>query len=103
MKTGLIARTTIPPDTGKRTQTAEGLGDHCIGQGRAVLLAEQQVFAVSRMPSAILRDKCLQHRAQAGADRDDARLEELRPLDMQQRSVKIDVLDFEAAHLCPPQ
>ena len=47
MKTGLIARATIPLDAGKRTQTAKGLCEHRIVQGRAVLLAEQQVLAVS--------------------------------------------------------
>jgi hypothetical protein len=34
-----------------------------------------------------------------GADRDDARLEELRLFDVEQRSRKIDVLDFETTGL----
>ena len=92
MKTGLIARASVPLDAGNRTQTAESLCHHCIVQRRAVLLAEQQILAVSRMPSVMLRDECHQHFAQARADRDDARLEELRLLDVEQRTVKIDVL-----------
>ena len=56
MKTGLIARATVPLDAGKRTQTAESLCHHCIVQRRAVLLAEQQILAVSRTPSVMLRD-----------------------------------------------
>ena len=51
MKTWLIARASVPLDAGKRTQTAESLCHHCIVQRRAVLLAEQQILAVSRTPS----------------------------------------------------
>jgi hypothetical protein len=99
MQTRLIASAAVPLDAGNLTQATECFGNYRIFQGRAVLLAEQQVFAVSRMPAAVLRDECLQHRAQAGADRDDARLEELRPFDVEQRSRKIDVLDFETTGL----
>ena len=99
MQTRLIASAAVPLDASNLTQATECFGNYRIFQGRAVLLAEQQVFAVSRMPAAVLRDECLQHRAQAGADRDDARLEELRPFDVEQRSRKIDVLDFETTGL----
>jgi hypothetical protein len=77
MQTRLIAGAAVPLDAGNLRQATECFGNYRIFQGRAVLLAEQQVFAVSRMPAAVLRDECLQHRAQAGDDRDDARLEEL--------------------------
>src|SRR5258708_39480856 len=83
----LIASPAVPLDAVNPTQATESSADRRVGQGRAVALAEQQVAAVSRWEGVmLLRDECLQDRAQAGADGDDAGLEELRASNVEQRS-----------------
>jgi hypothetical protein len=62
MQTRLIAGAAVPLDAGNLTQATECFGNYRIFQ----VLAEQQVFAVSRMPAAVLRDECLQGQALVG-------------------------------------
>src|SRR6516164_5314752 len=91
----LVAGTPISSDICDLAKAAKCDAKRCPAQGRAVTVGKDPALGSGRIGITWPCNERPHHRGQAIAQRDDARLEELRPPNVYQRLLYIDVFDLK--------